>query len=175
MDSSSQTLWSNNSYAPQISYSLYFAEKANFAGFLIGAIFYGKLTHISIPPRSHRVFDRRSRSRRRFVFSVYSRTVRSCKSCKGRYQMGTRRSHHSYVLVFDSIHRNGPRPSIDLIHRQPKFSWYRRRVIPWTPRIPVPHLLRCDQRCSHSHVPVQQLAGGRPLGESCSELCYGDV
>lgn len=33
--------WSNNPNAPQIPYSLYFAEKANFAGILIGAIFYG--------------------------------------------------------------------------------------------------------------------------------------
>lgn len=33
--------WSTNPYAPQIPYWLYFAEKANFAGFLIGAIFYG--------------------------------------------------------------------------------------------------------------------------------------
>lgn len=33
--------WSNNPYAPQIPYSLYFAEKTNFAGVLIGAILYG--------------------------------------------------------------------------------------------------------------------------------------
>ena len=31
--------------APQIPYSLHFAEKANFAGILIGAIFYGMSTH----------------------------------------------------------------------------------------------------------------------------------
>lgn len=40
MSSSSQS-WSSNPNAPQIPYSLYFAEKANFAGILIGAIFYG--------------------------------------------------------------------------------------------------------------------------------------
>ena len=41
------TPWSTNPYAPQIPYWLYFAEKANFAGFLIGAIFYGT----TVPPR----------------------------------------------------------------------------------------------------------------------------
>jgi len=33
--------WSNNPNAPQIPYELYFGEKANFAGILIGAILYG--------------------------------------------------------------------------------------------------------------------------------------
>ena len=37
--------WSDNPYAPQIPYELYFAEKANFAGVLIGAILYGTPTH----------------------------------------------------------------------------------------------------------------------------------
>lgn len=41
MSDSSEEPWSNNPFAPQIPYSLYFAEKANFAGILIGAIFYG--------------------------------------------------------------------------------------------------------------------------------------
>lgn len=40
--------WSDNPYAPQIPYSLYFAEKTNFAGVLIGAIFYGMPTHASL-------------------------------------------------------------------------------------------------------------------------------
>ena len=52
MESSSQKPWSDNPNAPQISYSLYFAEKVNFAGFLIGAIFYGMQTHTSTSPRS---------------------------------------------------------------------------------------------------------------------------
>jgi uncharacterized membrane protein YgcG len=41
MSNSSEAPWSTNPFAPQIPYSLYFAEKANFAGVLIGAIFYG--------------------------------------------------------------------------------------------------------------------------------------
>jgi hypothetical protein len=57
MDSSSQKSWSDNPNAPQIPYSLYFAEKANFAGFLIGAIFYGTKIHMSAPPYSPGPFD----------------------------------------------------------------------------------------------------------------------
>jgi len=37
----SDSSWSSNPNAPQIPYSLYFAEKANFAGILTGGIFYG--------------------------------------------------------------------------------------------------------------------------------------
>ena len=33
--------WSNNPYAPRISYNLYFREKTNFAGALISSILYG--------------------------------------------------------------------------------------------------------------------------------------
>ena len=41
MSGSQQTPWSNNPNAPKILYDLYFEEKANFAGFLIGSILYG--------------------------------------------------------------------------------------------------------------------------------------
>lgn len=41
MSDSSAVPWSNNPFAPQIPYALYFAEKSNFAGALLGAIFYG--------------------------------------------------------------------------------------------------------------------------------------
>lgn len=41
MSSSQVELWSYNPNAPRIPYTLYFAEKANFAGILIGAISYG--------------------------------------------------------------------------------------------------------------------------------------
>lgn len=41
MSDSSETPWSDNPNAPQIPYALYFAEKSNFAGALLGAIFYG--------------------------------------------------------------------------------------------------------------------------------------
>ena len=45
MDNSSQEPWSISPNAPQIPYQLYFAEKANTAGVLIGAVFYGEPTH----------------------------------------------------------------------------------------------------------------------------------
>ena len=45
---SSEKPWSNNPNAPQIPYSLYLAEKSNFAGNLIGAILYGTPTHIPV-------------------------------------------------------------------------------------------------------------------------------
>ena len=48
MSDSSEKPWSNNPFAPQIPYSLYFSEKANFAGILIGAIFYGTSVHVYI-------------------------------------------------------------------------------------------------------------------------------
>lgn len=41
MSDPSQEPWSNNPYAPKISYQLSVAEKTNFAGFITGAIFYG--------------------------------------------------------------------------------------------------------------------------------------
>lgn len=41
MSDSSGKPWSDNPYAPHITPRLYFAEKTNFAGFLIGAILYG--------------------------------------------------------------------------------------------------------------------------------------
>jgi hypothetical protein len=55
MSDSSEKPWSDNPNAPQIPYLLYFAEKANFAGILIGAILYGMSTHVhifypSLPP-----------------------------------------------------------------------------------------------------------------------------
>jgi hypothetical protein len=49
--------WSNNPNAPQIPYSLYFAEKANFAGLLIGAIFYGMRTYTPTYAYSLFLFD----------------------------------------------------------------------------------------------------------------------
>lgn len=41
MSDSLSSSWSDSPNAPQISYPLYLSEKANFAGFLIGTIFYG--------------------------------------------------------------------------------------------------------------------------------------
>ena len=54
-----QTLipWSDNPYAPQIPYELYYIEKVNFAGPWIGAIFYGTPTYGSAYSYSHPLFD----------------------------------------------------------------------------------------------------------------------
>ena len=44
--------WSNNPYAPQITYDVYFAEKTNFTGIIIGGMFYGTSTcmPVCLPP-----------------------------------------------------------------------------------------------------------------------------
>ena len=49
--------WSDNPYAPQISYELYFIEKVSFAGPFIGAIFYGTPTYGSAYSCSPPLFD----------------------------------------------------------------------------------------------------------------------
>ena len=46
MSNSTTTPWSDNPNAPKIPYALYLGEKAYFAGFLIGAIFYGTQTYV---------------------------------------------------------------------------------------------------------------------------------
>ena len=48
MSGTSQNISSNDPYAPQISPRVYFDEKVNFAGFLLGSIFYGKLVHAHV-------------------------------------------------------------------------------------------------------------------------------
>ena len=45
MSDSFQEFWSNDPYAPKISTRIYYDERLNFAGFLIGSIFYGTPTH----------------------------------------------------------------------------------------------------------------------------------
>ena len=57
MSNSATTLWSDNPNAPKIPCVLYLGEKAYFAGFLIGAIFYGTQTYTSVYPSSSRPFD----------------------------------------------------------------------------------------------------------------------
>lgn len=42
--------WSNDPNAPQIPYTEYFGEKAYFAGFVTGAIFYGTVSYTSACP-----------------------------------------------------------------------------------------------------------------------------
>jgi len=66
--------WSDNPNAPQIPYDLYFGEKANFAGILVGAILYGtrktsKPMHVSVD--AHGVCSATSRSRYRTFLPLY--------------------------------------------------------------------------------------------------------
>jgi len=57
MSDPSQESWSDNPYAPQIPYDLYFGEKATFAGILIGAILYGTPAYALVYPCSHCLLD----------------------------------------------------------------------------------------------------------------------
>ena len=50
MSVSQETPWTNNPYAPKISYHLYFGEKSSFAGALVGSMLYGTP---KTPPRPH--------------------------------------------------------------------------------------------------------------------------
>jgi hypothetical protein len=54
MSGSSEIPCSNNPNIPHIPYVLYFREKANFAGVLIGAIFYGMSTIRPVPTPANR-------------------------------------------------------------------------------------------------------------------------
>ena len=49
MSVSTEKPWSGDPNAPQIPFSLYIEEKEDFAGFLMGAISYGTLTHPPAP------------------------------------------------------------------------------------------------------------------------------
>ena len=51
------TSWSDNPYAPQIPYGLYFTEKVSFSGAHVGAIVYGTPIHGSAYSRSPCLFD----------------------------------------------------------------------------------------------------------------------
>ena len=48
MSNAAKTPWSDNPNAPMIPYALYLGEKAYFAGFLLGAIFYGAQTYVRL-------------------------------------------------------------------------------------------------------------------------------
>jgi hypothetical protein len=73
MSDNSQVPWSVDPNAPLIPYSLYQAEKYNFAGVLITAMFYGGLTHASVCPH---LFDLPcSRDRHRSVLSMHERVA----------------------------------------------------------------------------------------------------
>ena len=118
---SSQKPWSDNPNAPQIPYGLYFWEKATVAGNIIGAIFYGLQTHMSVYSiLAHLVYSINcSRYRHRTLLSIYGSPVRSRQSQEGRCEMGTRDLHCPHVLVCDRIHRNELSHPIHFFHRQP--------------------------------------------------------
>ena len=78
MFDSQQNLWSNNLYAPKIAYALYFREKANFAGFLIGSILYSTSKTprpTRLPVRAHSVCSGYSRDRYQAILPMYNRAV----------------------------------------------------------------------------------------------------
>ena len=99
--------WSGNPYAPQIPYWLYLAEKTNFAGFLIGAIFYGthQLTRLLKCPHLPPLFYH-SRDRYRSVLPMYGCPAQFRQSHEQALEMGPRNPHCGHVLVCDDIHRD---------------------------------------------------------------------
>ena len=57
------------------------------------------------------------------VHSIYERVAQPLQSRQESHQMGTRRSHHGYVRVFDNPLRYWPILFIVYLHRQPRISW----------------------------------------------------
>ena len=80
MDDTSLKPWSDNPYAPQAPRSQYFAEKANFAGFLIATMFYGVPSLAPVYPCSPSLIDRHTRDRRRSLFPMHERVAESSRS-----------------------------------------------------------------------------------------------
>jgi hypothetical protein len=109
--------WSNNPYAPQIPYLLYFAEKVTLAGILLGAIFYGTSIYTPVYLRSPFRLVHRSRDHDRPVLPMYECVALSRQSQKWGRPVGTRGPHHYHVRVCDSGGRVEPRPSIHFRRR----------------------------------------------------------
>jgi len=78
MSDSQDKPWSDNPNAPQIPYYLYFEEKADFAGVLIGSILYGMHgatpDHTPMEPSSLCLLGF-SRDPRRALLPVYGRAA----------------------------------------------------------------------------------------------------
>ena len=110
--------WSNNPYAPQIPSWLYIAEKTSFAGFLIGAIFYGAPIRLSSIRTLSLIY--RSRDRYRSILPMYGCIVRSGLSHEGGHQVGSHHPRCGHVRVCDDIHCDQPRYPIHLLYRQPR-------------------------------------------------------
>ena len=79
--------------------------------------------------------------------------------------MGTRVFHRGHVLVGHRAHRDGPRPSVYFLHRQPRLSWCQRRVLSRTGWIPGGCLLQGDQRYPQCYVPLEQLVSRWPFSQ----------
>ena len=107
--SDSQEPWSSNPNAPNIPYSSYFPEKANFAGTFVGLILYGtsETPHLDVRP-SYLIC---SRDRHSTIFPMYDRAVQPRQSQRGEYQMGTRIIHRRNVLECHHFHRDEPQHS----------------------------------------------------------------
>jgi hypothetical protein len=95
--------WSGDPYAPQIPYWLYYLEKANFAGVLMGGIFYGMRRPTFASPCSSRLFDCHSRDCRRSVLPSHGSLTQSRQSHKGGHQVGFV-AHTAAMFAFATIY-----------------------------------------------------------------------
>ena len=113
--------YSNNPYAPKISYDMYLNEKAALAGISIGSVIYGK--HKAPPPtcpsiRAHPVrLYGYFRDPHCSVLPMHFRALQPHQSQKGWYQVGSRILHRRHVFVCDRAHRDDPPPSVHFLHR----------------------------------------------------------
>ena len=137
---SGEPSFSNNPYAPDIPYWLYFAEKTNFAGFLIGAIFYGTQPdlRVGLDSPAHFVCPVGFRDRHRPVLPMHGRVVQLYLPGEDCNQVELCRLRFHHVLVRDDLHCYGPQPPVHFLHRQPRIP-RQLRFTSWASRIPVPH------------------------------------
>ena len=101
MSDSQEKPWSDDPNAPEITYDLYFTEKAWFAGNLIASLLYGTPGHPRPSTHAHSVCPVDSRDRHHCVLPMYGRAVQPCLSQGGAYQVGTRILRCDNILACD--------------------------------------------------------------------------
>ena len=116
MCDSSLKPWPSNQNAPKITHSLYVLEKANLAGILIGATFYGMSTygfvHVCSPHRS----THHARDCRDSFLPMYASVVQPLKPQKEGPEVCTRSPHYDYILARDDNYRSELRHAIHFLH-----------------------------------------------------------
>jgi hypothetical protein len=140
--------WSDNPNAPKIPYDLYFEEKANFAGILIGSILYG--TRKAPPPTRPSI---RAHLFVRFILGILIVLFFQCMAAL--FNPANRRREgikwglvsytvvmFSFVTVFTAMNLNIQ--SISYIDNR-EFPGVEGVLPPWTTWIPVVHLLQGAQ------------------------------